>query len=547
MPSNEGARATLVALARGAAALIALVLLNQSVTFYNVWPTPRVRWQGHLSVELAVLVAVLAAAAWRHGRPGRRLLRVAAAVWVLLVVGRYLDVMAPALYGRPVNLYWDARHLAAVGAMMTDAVATPVLVGGLAAVAVFVALLYGAGRLAIGAVAGVLARPRGRAALGALAAAALVVAAVGERATAAGLPAFAVPVSTAYYRQARLLATQIALRDAAVETSRQFSDSDLSRVAGADVYLTFVESYGAVTYDRPEVATALAPARDALQADIEASGRQVVSAFVESPTFGGSSWLAHVSLITGVETRDEQTNATVMAQERDTLVTAFARAGYRTVALMPGLRQAWPEGAFYGFDHVYDTAEIAYHGPRFGWWTVPDQFALARLDVLEAGHDASRPRFVFFPTTSTHAPFGPTAPYQPDWDAILSPTPFGEADVKGALARVPDYLNLAPSYVNAVRYAWRTLGGYLRMHADRDLVMIVVGDHQPAAAVAGEGASWDVPVHVITGRGAVLDRLRAVGFAPGLAPPRHAISKLHALLPALLDAFGDPAPARASR
>ena len=32
---------------------------------------------------------------------------VLAAAWMALVLGRYVDVMSPALYGRPINLYWD--------------------------------------------------------------------------------------------------------------------------------------------------------------------------------------------------------------------------------------------------------------------------------------------------------------------------------------------------------------------------------------------------------------------------------------------------------
>ena len=41
---------------------------------------------------------------------------------------------------------------------------------------------------------------------------------------------------------------------AAVVTSREATQSDLQRVRGADVYLVFVESYGAVSYDRRDVA-----------------------------------------------------------------------------------------------------------------------------------------------------------------------------------------------------------------------------------------------------------------------------------------------------
>jgi hypothetical protein len=69
--------------------------------------------------------------------------------------------------------------------------------------------------------------------------------------------------------------------------------SDLSRVQGADVLLIFVESYGATTWDHPAAVRALAPIRDQFAADVRDTGRSVVSAFVESPTFGGGSWLAH--------------------------------------------------------------------------------------------------------------------------------------------------------------------------------------------------------------------------------------------------------------
>ena len=37
-----------------------------------------------------------------------------------LTLGRYAEVTAPALYGRPVNLYWDAQHLPKVAAMLAE-------------------------------------------------------------------------------------------------------------------------------------------------------------------------------------------------------------------------------------------------------------------------------------------------------------------------------------------------------------------------------------------------------------------------------------------
>jgi hypothetical protein len=541
---------TLVNVARWAMLVAAVLLLNASLTFYNIWPTLKVRWQGHASVELAVCVLLLVVGGLLAGRVSTRARRGLAVLWVLLVIGRYADTAAPALYGRPINLFWDIRHLSAVGAMLADSASRWLVVGVATGVVVALAVLYGAARVALGRVADAATQrwPRRALALAATVVLALYVGQqavaeqpVGQQARVVASPVlgFSPPVSRTFVNQGRILFTQLTTRHAPTVASRHSTESDLARVRGADVYLVFVESYGSVTYDRPAFADRLAPARAELEAAARDSGRQMVSAFVDSPTFGGSSWLAHVSLMTGVEARDEDTNVVLMAQKRDTLVTTFARRGYRTLALMPGLRQQWPEGAFYGFDHIYDTEQLDYRGPRFGWWTVPDQFALARLDVLEAAGPAPDvPRFVFFPTTSTHAPFGPTAPYQPDWRRVVSKEPYDKAEVERALALTPNLFDLGPSYVRSVAYAYASFGGYLRQHPDRDIVMIVIGDHQPAAAVAGEGAPWDVPVHVIASRAEVLDGLRARGFGPGVTPRRPRLGSMHELLPTLLDAFG---------
>jgi hypothetical protein len=102
-------------------------------------------------------------------------------------------------------------------------------------------------------------------------------------------------------------------------------------------------------------------------------------------------------------------------------------------------------------------------------------------------------------------------------------------------------LNLGPGYAQALDYTFKTLGGYLRLRADRDFVMILVGDHQPPAMVTGEDASWEVPVHVIASRDAILDRLLQRGFTPGLAPSRPALGTMNGMLQILLESFGDPA------
>ena len=516
---------------------VALVLLNASVTFANVWPTPKIRWANALSVELAVCILVLALAhRWATGL-ARRVLPV---VWVVLVAGHYLDETAPGLYGREFNLYWDSQHLGNVFAMLARAAPTWLIVLVAAVLIVAVGAIYAVARVAFGQLGAAMQRPRIRRVLRTTAAAlVLVFAAQQWSGQPAALLTFADPVTPAYARQARFVLSMLG-PDAvqpALGPSPDLSTS-LAGLDGADVMLVFVESYGAVTYETPAIADGLVASRADVAAAVTDTDREAVTAYVESPTFGGSSWLAHLSLISGVEVRDQYAYTSLMASGRETLITNFARRGYRTVALMPGMRQAWPEGAFYQFDQIYGRDLLKYEGPQFGWWSIPDQYALAKLDALERTAPPRAPLFVVFPTSTTHAPFGPVAPYQPDWSRVLTADAFNKDDVERALAVRPDLTNLRPSYVHAMAYEYATIAGYLRRHPRDGMVLIAIGDHQPPAAVSGRGAPWSVPVHVFGRRGPLLDRLIERGFRPGLEPHRPPVGPMHGLVPMLLEAFG---------
>ena len=117
--------------------------------------------------------------------------------------------------------------------------------------------------------------------------------------------------------------------------------------------------------------------------------------------------------------------------------------------------------------------------------------------------------------------------------------PYDGPDIVRAYSRQPDWTDFAPGYVDAIAYDFAAIGGYLRKQPDRDFVMVLLGDHQPAAAVSGAGAPWDVPVHIIASRNAILKRLLDRGFSDGLVPNGPSIGGIHDLLPMLLDAFGD--------
>jgi hypothetical protein len=347
------------------------------------------------------------------------------------------------------------------------------------------------------------------------------------------------PVLSTYWQQAHFAIAAATADPRRALPGVPLPNTGLGRLAGDDVLLMFLESYGAVTYDAPAIARIVAPARDELAHAAQATGRHVVSAYASSPTFGGGSWLAHASFMSGVEVRDTGDYMLLLTQERDTWPKRFRAAGYRSIAVMPGMRSAWPEGAFYGFDAIHDELALEYQGPDFGWWRIPDQFSLARVGDLETRADLHAPLLTFFPTINTHVPFLPVPPYQADWQRVLAAEPYPAEDVEASLAAMPDWEALGEPYADSFVYTFTYLAGYLRERPAADEILVLIGDHQPAASVAGPGARWDVPVHVVTHRDDIAAGLIAAGFVEGvaLAPQQKPIATLPELSALLLSTF----------
>ena len=528
---------------------LAFALLNTLLTFENRWPGFGVRYMPRLSYELCMaVVALMVWVAWR-GRLSSRMASSLAVGFLVLVLVRYADVTAPAVLGRPVNVYWDGRHASELLRLAVQAL-PGWQVGAIAVVVVLgTALLFVLVRKAIATLAACLAwrgpRPWVLAATAAFTLS-FVAYVPGQRDTRWF---FSLPLTPTLLHQGELL-TRVwwpVDGDSVLDQGPAF-DGDLSGLVGrhgpADVLLVFAESYGSGSFDQPAMASALAASRAALGDAILAGGRHVVSARVTAPTFGGASWLSHAALLAGVDTRDPADHDLLLASERPTLVRHFARHGYRTIGWMPGIKRPWPEGAFYGFDRLADDKGIGYSGPDFGYWRIPDQAAMALLQTQElerAGALANRaPRFVVFPTTSTHAPFHPLAPFVADWPRLTGPQAYTPAEALAAQTTPLAVREPLRPYVDSLRYQYAWMADYLQHHAPHPLVMVVVGDHQPPALVSGPGASWDVPVHVVSDDPALLQRLLGSGFVPGLAPPDQALGPMQQLTRLLLGVFNAP-------
>ncbi|MCB0908127.1 MAG: CDP-alcohol phosphatidyltransferase family protein [Nocardioidaceae bacterium] len=302
------------------------------------------------------------------------------------------------------------------------------------------------------------------------------------------------------------------------------SDRLLRGLAGKDVLLVFVESYGRSAIQDSSMAPGIAAVLADQGRALRRAGYRSRSAFLTSPTFGAASWLAHATLQSGLWVDSQRRYSQLMASERLTLDGAFHRAGWRTVVVAPAVTDGWPEGQrLYGFDRLYGTHDVGYEGPAFGYGPVPDQYTLAHLRRAELLPAPRQPVLAELDLVSSHHPWAPL-PRMVAWDAVGDGSVYDGMPEQGDTAEevLSDPDRVRAAYGRSIEYTLDALLSFLTTYPDPDLVVVMLGDHQPHHYVSGADPGYDVPISVIAQDPRVLTAIDEWGWSPGLRPPSDA-------------------------
>lgn len=500
---------------------------SMEILWPTAWPRPSLR----LSIEVVLLVALVLALPPRNRRNATwmGLLALLAALWAVL---RYVDVGSHSLFGRGIDLYWDALHAPALFGMLHDMRGTDGMwTLGLGLIVGFL-LLWGAMRLAlagIGRVAEI--RPLRRAMLG-ISAGLTLLYGVGMLSDRVGTEHwFAVPVGVAWAD--RLVGAAHAAAEMRGDAPTSFAQEETlpdgvgKAVRPMDIVVLFQESMGAVAYTDAAIASVLAPKRDQLAQAVRESGWYAASAFVESATFGGGSWLAHASLLSGAPIEGEGAYRRLLASDRPALTHRLRDAGWRSIGVMPGIQRLWPEGSYWDYDRLMTAGDFVYAGPRFGFWEIPDQAAMQQLLAEELAPRQRAPVLAVFPTIMSHYPFFTIPSYSANWETVRDDD--GLTDAPPVLnAETLENAGLSgyrAGFAHAQAYNLAWLAGALAQPELANAAILALGDHQPPALVAGppEKIGRLVPVTLFVRNPALLQPFIAEGFAPGLEPKESAL------------------------
>jgi hypothetical protein len=292
----------------------------------------------------------------------------------------------------------------------------------------------------------------------------------------------------------------------------------LHGLRGKDVIVAFVESYGQCAVEGSTFSPGVNAVLDAGTQQLSDAGFRTESAWLTSPTFGGISWLAHSTLQSGLWVDNQLLYDDLVDSDRLTLSKAFERAGWSTVVDAPS-NSDWPEAkSFYGYDRVYGVGDVGYHGPSFSFASMPDQYTLEAFQRLELAepHD---PVFAELDLVSSHTPWAPL-PHMIDWDDVGDGKSFNTMAAEGTS---PDEVwrntdDIRAAYGESIEYSLSALISFVRRYGDKNLVLILLGDHQPAKVVSGENPSHDVPITIVAHDREVMRQISSWGWDPGMRP-----------------------------
>lgn len=491
-------------------------------------------------LALLLLLGFAALAGRRLAAPLRWLFALLILVFALL---QFVAVTVETVLDRPLDLYFDIGHVSDLLGLYLDAAGRwrggVVLAGaGLALVLVFVLLLR-----ALAAVDRAMTRPffaRAVLAIAAIGCALLVLPARfgGGAIDAAAAGAAWQQASETWDAFAALHG--IDKRATAALHSPEAPLQPLPGLAGQDVYLIYVESYGTIVLDQPSYRKVVAPALADFAKTVAEAGYHLLSNRIVSPTFGGGSWLAHDTFDTGIKL-DPLLDQLIVNGHRLGLPRYMAAAGYRTVEVAPGIKKPYPQAKFWGFNANYYSKQLAYKGPPFGWFDIPDQYTLAQFTKgeLAPGH---KPLFAQIVLVSSHTPFAPVPPYLSEWRDAGSFKTVPQTAWHGIYAQ-PDWSDLDRPYLQSIDYVFKTLGAWLA-RTDGNALVIILGDHEPPGLTLNSRSEpWTVPIYVLSRDAALVQPFAAHGYRPGVMPPaKRDPEGMEKFLGEFLAAYGASAP-----
>lgn len=290
-------------------------------------------------------------------------------------------------------------------------------------------------------------------------------------------------------------------------------------------YLMMVEAYGEV------LATSdIEPAYRALMQRVAArltrAGYHQATAYSASPVHGGASWLAISTVHTGtlIDSGIAYNTLQLAGPAVPSLTRYFEHNGYHTLTLQPGSNDhaGLKRVDIYKHGVLVDAVNLRYPGLAYGWGIMPDQWAWWQFRHHDEWFAHPRePYYVYSMCVSTHWAWQHVPPYVRDVHAFEQKDTYPVPEPDPTWPPFAEVARIATDkrrrYFDSIAYEWRVMLDVLEADKSENLVVAVLGDHQPAleADVPG-GVTMNTPLHMLSRDPAFIESLADAGFQPGM-------------------------------
>ena len=286
-----------------------------------------------------------------------------------------------------------------------------------------------------------------------------------------------------------------------------------------DVTFLIIESYGHTLFSRPDHYGRIKPVYDRLQRRLDESGLHAVSHFMRSPAFGGRSWLADGTILSGRRLADQAAYEDLLKTGGYTMVRYFHEMGYRTIMAAPAMtyiEDGWL--SVYPFEELHIRGQFGYEGPYFGFGTLPDQYLLKELSRIRRRNADNRHVFSVAVMVSSHVPFRLVPPYIEDWNSLGDGSVYRTMEGQKFNNNWLSGGEYPEGYAAAIEYSLSAALEYAALSSGPDELFVIIGDHQPRIPISERESTYSVPVHFLSRSAELTDRLLPQGFTSGLEP-----------------------------
>ncbi len=283
-----------------------------------------------------------------------------------------------------------------------------------------------------------------------------------------------------------------------------------------NIYLFFIESYGRVLYENPQLREEHQSCLGTIESRLEAAGLTHASDFSKSPVSGGASWLAYGSALFGTNIGHQALYQKLVYDTSfykvNNVFKWLRKNEYTSYYLAPS-----PPGkfvpdrsvytAYYGVDQWITHEDFEhFEGRRYGWTAPPpDQYTINY--AYEKYLQDQSPHVFFYLTKNSHSPFQSPRYSMDDWKKLN--------DVPG---ENPAHFVESPNnedYLQSICYELDVLSRFAVEKTSGNDIIILMGDHQPPF-ITPSGSSSQTMVHLFCRNKKVIDYVLSQGFEEGM-------------------------------